>query len=79
MGKTLRQGDRVSWSYRSATRGKKIVGTVIRRITSTKVIKGHTAKATSDDPQYLVESDGGGQAAHHPDALTKIRKKGAGS
>ena len=54
MEKTFRKGDRVSWSYRSATKGKKIVGKVIKRLTSTKTIKGHTAKATPEDPQYLV-------------------------
>lgn len=75
MEKTFRRGDRVSWSYRSATKGKKIVGKVIKRLTSTKSIKGHTAKATREDPQYLVESDKGGQAAHHPGALTKLTKK----
>lgn len=72
---TFRKGDRVSWSYRSATKGKKIVGKVLKRLTSTTTIKGHSAKATTEDPQYLVESDRGGQAAHHPDALTKLPHK----
>ena len=75
MGKNLKQGDRVAWSFRSATKAKKITGKVIKRLTSSTTIKGHTAKATTEEPQYLVESDRGGRAAHHPEALTKLPKK----
>lgn len=61
MGKTFDKGDRVSWSYRGASKGKKIVGTVLRRITSTKTIKGHAAKATPLTRNILSRATVGGR------------------
>jgi hypothetical protein len=73
---TLEPGDRVEWNSHGLKRGAgKAVGTVIRKLTSRTRIKGHVAKATEDDPQYLVESDNGGRAAHKPGALTRSRSK----
>lgn len=60
-------GDRVSWS----SHGNKTVGTVKRKITSETEAGGRKVKASKDEPQYLVESDNGGDAVHKPDALTK--------
>jgi hypothetical protein len=34
-------------------------------------IKGHKVAASKDNPEYLVETDEGKQAAHKPEALTK--------
>jgi hypothetical protein len=34
-------------------------------------IKGHHVTASKDNPEYLVETDDGKQAAHKPEALTK--------
>jgi hypothetical protein len=34
-------------------------------------IKGHHVAASKDNPEYLVETDDGKQAAHKPEALTK--------
>ncbi|KPQ35239.1 MAG: Protein of unknown function (DUF2945) [Phormidesmis priestleyi Ana] len=63
------QGDRVAWN----TRQGKTTGTVQNKLTSETDIKGHTAKATEDEPQYLVESEStGSKAAHKPDALEQI-------
>jgi hypothetical protein len=73
MGKDLEKGDRVSWRSHGGT----AVGTIVRRLTSTTKVKGHTAKATADEPQYLVEVDGGGKAAHKPSALRRVRGKDA--
>ena len=68
MAKTLNPGDHVSWK---SSQGE-IRGTVEKKLTSTTKIKGHTAKATKDDPEYLVRSDKtGAKAAHKPEALKK--------
>jgi hypothetical protein len=42
-----------------------------KKQTSDTKIKGHTVKASKDDPQYIVKSDKGGKAAHKADALKK--------
>ena len=68
MSKDLSTGDHVAWK----TSQGETTGTVKRKVTSTTTVKGYTAKATKDDPQFVVESDKSGQqAVHHPDALTK--------
>ncbi|WBO23443.1 hypervirulence associated TUDOR domain-containing protein [Sphingomonas abietis] len=60
-------GDKVSWKSHGGTAEGKVVKTLTRRTS----IKGHTVAASKDDPQLLVETDEGKQAAHKPDALTK--------
>jgi DUF2945 family protein len=61
------KGDRVTWnSHGSTAHGK-----VVRKITSDTEAGGRTVKASKDDPQYLVESDNGGDAVHKPTALKK--------
>ena len=74
------KGDRVSWR----SHGVKVVGTVVgtvvgkvkSRLTSPTRAAGRTAKASADEPQYLVEGEKGGRAAvHKPGALTKIAPK----
>lgn len=68
MTKSLKTGDEVTWD----TPQGKTHGTVEKKLTSATKIKGHTAKATKDDPQYLVKSDKtGAKAAHKPDELKK--------
>ncbi|MGB3291484.1 MAG: DUF2945 domain-containing protein [Phormidesmis sp.] len=63
---SFEQGDRVQWN----TRQGKTTGTVKEKLTDTTEIKGHTAKASEEDPQYRVESERtGSEAAHKPDAL----------
>ena len=72
--KELKPGDRVEWNSHG---GKKTsqgtaTGKVVKKLTSGTKIKGHEAKASKDDPQFLVESEGtGGRAAHKPSALRK--------
>jgi Hypervirulence associated proteins TUDOR domain len=62
----------VEWNSHGSQRGKgRDIGTVVRKIVSATRIKGHTAKATREDPQYLVRSEKGGVAAHRPDALDR--------
>ena len=68
MAKTLNKGDKVTWG----TSQGETHGTVEKKLTSETKIKGHTAKATKDDPQYLVKSaKTGAKAAHKPDELKK--------
>ncbi len=62
------KGDNVTWNY---TNGK-VHGKVIKKLTGNTSIGNHTIKASKDDPQYLVESDNGNQAAHKPAALEKV-------
>ena len=66
--KNLNKGDHVEWD----TSQGKTTGKVKRKLTSKTEVGGHTAKASKDDPQYLVESEKtGAEAAHKPDALRK--------
>lgn len=67
MADNLHKGDKVQWNSHGGT----AEGHVEKKITSTTTIKGHKAKATKDDPQYIVETESGAKAAHKPDALTK--------
>ncbi len=63
---SFQAGDHVQWK----TSQGKTTGTVEEKLTSETDIKGHTAKASEEDPQYLVESDStGAEAAHKPSAL----------
>ena len=60
------KGDAVKWETSQGT----TTGTVKKKLTNDTDIKGHTAKASEDDPQYLVESEStGAKAAHKPSAL----------
>ena len=63
----LKAGDRVSWKSQGGTAH----GKVVRKLTSPTTIKGHKVAASSDNPEYLVETDEGKKAAHRPEALTK--------
>ena len=63
-----KKGDKVSWK----TPQGETHGTVGKVVTSTTKVKGHTAKATKEDPEVLVKSDKSGkEAVHKPDALKK--------
>jgi plastocyanin len=67
MSDNLKAGDKVKWK----SHGGEAHGKVVKKQTSETRIKGHTVKASKDDPQYIVETDQGKRAAHKPDALTK--------
>ena len=70
MADDLKKGDKVEWK----SSGGKSVGEVKKKLTSEAKIKGHTVKASKDNPEYLVESDKSrGKAAHKPDALKKVK------
>lgn len=63
----LKKGDRVEWD----SSGGHSVGKVVKKLTSPIEIKGHKVAASKDNPEYLVKSDKGGEAAHKPEALKK--------
>ena len=67
MTKDLKKGDKVSWQSHGGTAH----GKVVKKQTGDTKIKGHTVKATAQDPQFIVESDKGGKAAHKASALKK--------
>ena len=67
MTKTLKSGDKVSWKSSGGTAH----GKVVKKVTEPMQIKGHKVAASKDNPEYLVETDAGKQAAHKPDALKK--------
>ena len=67
-GDRCQPGDQVTWN----TAQGETVGTVIEKLTSRTSIKGHTADASEEEPQYLVESDKTGQrAAPQPESLSE--------
>lgn len=63
----LKKGDKVTWSSHGGTAH----GKVEKKVTSDTKIKNHQVRASKDDPQYIVESDNGGKAAHKAGALKK--------
>ena len=67
--KSFKQGDTVEWD----SAGGHSKGKVTEKLTKTATVKGHTAKATPEKPQYRVKSDNGGEAIHKPGALKKLR------
>jgi hypothetical protein len=66
--KTFKKGDKVEWD----SSGGHSTGKVVEKVTETEKVKGHTAKATKEEPQYKVESDKSGKTAiHKPEELKK--------
>ncbi len=69
--KSLKAGDKVEWS----SSGGQSIGQVVKKVTGTAKVKGHVAKASAAEPQYMVQSDkSGGQAIHKPAELKKRGK-----
>ena len=69
--KSLKAGDKVTWG----SSGGKSVGKVVKKTTTTTKVKGHTAKASAEKPEYVVQSDKSGkQAVHKPEELKKTGK-----
>ncbi len=68
MADDFKKGDKVTWSGG----GTKAKGEVVKKITGETDIKGHAAKASKDDPQYIVKSSSSGaEAAHKPGSINK--------
>ena len=72
MADNLKKGDHVAWD----TSQGKTEGVVEKKLTSPTDIKGHHVAASTDNPEYLVVTDGSHkEAAHKPDELTKTHAK----
>lgn len=72
MADKFKAGDKVEWNTSQGT----TTGTIRKKLTEETEIKGHTAKASKENPEYLVESDRSGKtAAHQPEALDKKSSK----
>lgn len=67
MGDSISKGDRVKWK----SHGGEAHGKVVRKQTSATQIKGHKVAASTDKPQFIVETNEGKRAAHKESALTK--------
>jgi hypothetical protein len=67
MNKSLKSGNRVSWK----SHGGEAHGKIVTKITTPTAIKGHKVAASKDNPEFLVETLEGKQAAHKASALTK--------
>ncbi len=66
--KTFKAGDKVAWD----SSGGHSTGKVVKKVTGTESVKGHTAKASKAEPEYKVKSDKSGkEAIHKPSALKK--------
>lgn len=67
MTKSFKAGDKVGWD----SSGGHSTGKVVKKLTSPMKIKGHKVAASTDNPEFLVETDTGKRAAHKPGALSK--------
>ena len=65
--KSFKAGDKVEWD----SSGGHSVGKVVKKVTSPTKIKTHKVAASKENPQFIVKSDKGGEAAHKPSALKK--------
>ncbi|MEU1542978.1 DUF2945 domain-containing protein [Actinacidiphila glaucinigra] len=66
--RNLGRGDEVSWK----SHGQKVTGKVKKKITKRTRAAGRNVDASSEEPQYEVESDKSGRSAvHKPGALGK--------
>jgi hypothetical protein len=75
MSDNIKPGDKVTWN----SMGGEVHGEVEKVLTKPTTVPGthHTAKASEDDPQYLVKSDKTGkEAAHKAGALHKDSSEG---
>jgi hypothetical protein len=64
-------GDHVGWNSEAG----RVSGTIVKVHTSDFDYKGHTHRASKDDPQYEIKSDKTDHiAAHKGGALTRLAK-----
>ena len=68
MAKIVKVGDTVKWQ----SSGGGSTGKVVKKLTAPRMIKGHKVAASKENPEFLVETKDGRQAAHKPGALTRI-------
>lgn len=69
MSQDFKVGDHVSWNSEAG----RIRGTIQKKITAPTKFKSYVARASKDEPQYLVKSDKTGHLAMHKgSALRRI-------
>jgi Hypervirulence associated proteins TUDOR domain len=70
MSRAFKRGDRVEWSFR----GRRVVGRVVRTLTSRTTVNERVVAAARDDPRYLVRSEKTGkETTRRAAALRRIR------
>ena len=67
MADPFKPGDKVEWN----SHGGVAHGEVVRKLTEPYQIKSHHVAASEENPEYLVKTDSGAEAAHKPEALRK--------
>ena len=68
----FKAGDHVEWNSEAG----RVRGTIKKKITSAIKFKTYTARASKEEPQYLIESDTTDHLAMHKgSALKKICKR----
>jgi hypothetical protein len=69
MDQELKRGDRVEWNFR----GRRVVGTVRRKLSSRVEIDGRVVAASKEEPRYLVRSEKSGkETVRRAAALRKL-------
>ena len=69
MPQEFRRGERVEWNFR----GRKVIGTIRRRLTARTEIGGQVVAATKEDPRYVVRSERSGkETKRRPGALRRL-------
>jgi hypothetical protein len=69
MSKELKKGDKVEWD----SSGGHSTGEVVEKVTEETKVKGHTAKASKEEPQFKVKSEKSGKEAVHK--AEELKKK----
>ena len=69
MAKELKKGDKVEWD----SAGGSSTGEVVEKVTKDTKVKGHTAKASKEEPQFKVKSEKSGKEAVHK--AEELKKK----
>ena len=67
MTQRFKVGDHVTWNSEAGF----VIGTIIRVHTTDFDYKGHTHRASADDPQYEIKSDKTDHIAAHRGAVLK--------
>jgi hypothetical protein len=71
MAEDLKVGDHVEWN----SEGGRVRGTIKKKITSAIKFKTYTARASKEEPQYMIKSDKTDHMAMHKgSALIKLSK-----
>jgi hypothetical protein len=68
----LKIGDRVSWNSEAG----RVTGVIKKKVVAATKFKGYTVHASTEEPQYLIESEKTGHMAMHKgSALRRLGEK----